>query len=243
VEKPLLVRSALTDFLREQGTPQECIGEVFSAIEDALLQFDRSIVTPRPELAEKARQLDQDIQDIKQMIESPAKLKRLVASLNPSSELWFFLRLTGTLAHGDLGSPEGLEEGHTFDRLTASRKDFVDAVKKFEDTLDRINAVRMLDWIAAAARRATEPKAGILSRRGAPMDEARLMLGLELAHIWRYSTGEPPTFSSEAVPESPGTKFGRFVSLVAQMSPSANEKLKKGFSHFVRAAVEHFVVR
>jgi len=230
-------RNALAEFLREQGTPRERAGEIVAAVEDALARAHRGFLSRRA-LADKAKRLMSDIKEFRSSLEI---LKSLAAALNPTNELWFFLRLSETISGGvDLASPEGAEkalvEGRAFDRIMQGREDFKQAVAAFEHTLG-IDADRMLNHLEVAARRVTDPSAPVLTRSGNPNAETRLMLGLELAGLYEFATGKAPTFSAEATPDSPGTKFGRFVALAARLS-SDRGKLEKGFSRLVRTAVE-----
>jgi hypothetical protein len=231
-------RNTLAEFLHEQGTPREKAGEIVAAVEDALARAHRGFLSRR-DLATEAKRLMSDIKEFRSSLEI---LKNLTAALNPTSELWFFLRLSETLSSGvDLTSAEGAEkalvEGKGFDRIMQGREDFKQAVAAFRDTLDRIDADRMLNDLEVAAGRVTDPSARVLTRSGNPKDETRLMLGLELAGLYEFATGKAPTFSAEATPDSPGTKFGYFVALAARLSPDRKE-LEKGFSRLVRTAVE-----
>ena len=150
-------RNALAEFLYAQGTPREKAAEIVAAVEDALARAHRGFLSRRA-LAAEAKRLMSDIKAFRSSLEN---LKSLAAALNPTSELWFFLRLSETLSSGvDLTSAEGAEkalaEGKAFDRIMQGREDFKQAVAAFaafRDTLIRIDADRMLNHLVVAARR------------------------------------------------------------------------------------------
>ncbi len=97
-----------------------------------------------------------------------------------------------------------------------------------------LQALESAAWLLIAGK--NQVAAPVLAREGKPQNEARFELGLRLAHLFTSFAGEAPTYTGKATIEKPGTDFGRFVALAAEMNPIVRATIRHGFSDFLQGA-------